>query len=283
MNTHRLHPVISLFIIILLATESRAGCIDSIHLTVQPVQCYGLRNGEIEVDTVFGGVRPFYFSSDGQSFSTRPVFESLWAGQYVIIVRDATGCIWQTPVYVPEPEELTVKLTASDTLIDAGAQVELKAQTAPDNIALKQVDWRPSSLFNTQNELTQLVQLFETTTIAIEIRDKSDCVARDQVTVNVEHATVYFPNIFRPGSNQNAYFTVYAGEGVARVLSLTVYSRGGGMVFERTDFEPNDPIKGWNGRWRGKYVQPGVYPWLAVVEFLDGTQQQFHGSVTLME
>lgn len=262
-------------------TDASGACVDSVRLSIQPVQCFGLRNGLIRIDTVFGGIRPFYFSIDGQTFSTRPEFESLWAGDYLIYVRDASGCLWETSAYVPEPEELKVNLTASDTVIESGMSVDLRAEPAPDTIPLKLIDWRPPALFTYQNDLMQEVRPTETTTISVEITDYNNCVAHDQVTIHVEKTSVYFPNIFKPGSNQDAYFTAYGGEGVARIVQLQVYSRAGGLVFERKDFLPNDPLKGWNGRWRGKTVQPGVYPWLAIVEYLDGKKVRIQGGVTV--
>jgi hypothetical protein len=61
-----------------------------------------------------------------------------------------------------------------------------------------------------------------------------------------------------------------------------VYSRNGSLVFERENFPPNDPLKGWNGRCRGKVVQSGVYPFLAVLEYRDGQKKSFQGSITVI-
>jgi hypothetical protein len=134
----------------------------------------------------------------------------------------------------------------------------------------------------TQDTLAQTVSISETTTFAIEIQTPGGCIARDQVTVIVKKANVFIPNVIKPGSNQDAYFTVFAGEGVTRIVTMQVFSRGGGLVFERHDFQPNDPLRGWNGRWQNKYVQPGVYPWQVVVEYLDGRQESFRGDVTVV-
>ena len=59
------------------AKPAQASCIDSVRLNIRSVQCFGLRNGAIVIDSVYGGEKPFYFSIDGLSFSTRPVFEDL--------------------------------------------------------------------------------------------------------------------------------------------------------------------------------------------------------------
>ncbi|MEO6040163.1 MAG: hypothetical protein ABIQ93_17245 [Saprospiraceae bacterium] len=255
---------------------------DSLGLTVQPVQCNGLRNGLIQIDTVYGGMPPYYFSLDGQSFSTRPSFDHLWPGHYQLWVKDALGCAKQWPVIVTEPELLQVYLHASDTSVVAGVPFMLQAEIAPQYAELQHIEWRPPNLFSHFDTLTQKLFLSETTTFAIEIENESGCIARDQLTVEVEKTNLYFPNVIRPGSNQDAFFTVYAGEGVARIVVLQVYNRAGGLLFERSGFAPNDPLTGWNGRADGKVVQVGVYPWRAVVQYLDGHLQQFQGSVTVV-
>lgn len=259
-----------------------AICVDSIQLTVQSVQCYGLRNGLISVDTVFGGEKPFYYSIDGQTFSTRPEFDRLWAGNYTIYVRDASNCMRTWQVEVTEPEELVVEMTADATSIEAGQAVRLRADVWPDTADIQLIDWRPPFLFDAPNDLEQTAYPKVTTTFAVEIVDKNECVARDQVTVEVTRSSVYFPNIINPTSNSDDYFTVFSGESVAQVVILQVYARTGEMVFQRQNFQPNDPVKGWNGRLKGRRVQAGAYVWVAVVEYLDGTQRQFSGAVTVV-
>lgn len=258
------------------------ACVDSVRLDISSVKCYGLRNGIILVDTVFGGEPPYFYSIEGQSFSTNPMFDRLWPGVYTVYVRDASGCIKQWQATVPEPEELTVKLFADVDTIVAGEPVQLRVVVSPPDVLIEAMEWRPPNLFQSQNSLLQTVKISETTTFAIEVRTDQECIARDQLTVYVEKTNVYFPNVIKPGSNQDAYFTMFAGEGVARIVSMFIYSRGGGIVFERNDFPPNDPLKGWNGRWGNKPAQPGVYPWVTVIEFLDGTRKQFLGTVTVV-
>ena len=109
-----------LFLLIFVSYWGRADCVDTVLLNITPVQCFGLRNGVIEVTEVIGKNPPYYFSVDGQSFSTRPIFDLLWAGDYVLYVRDATGCVKEFPALVTEPEELRVDLDVNDTSIVAG-------------------------------------------------------------------------------------------------------------------------------------------------------------------
>ncbi|HRI60069.1 MAG TPA: gliding motility-associated C-terminal domain-containing protein, partial [Saprospiraceae bacterium] len=273
----RLFPAALLFV--WFQRSAVAGCVDSVRLEIKSVQCFGLRNGVVHVDTVFGGEKPFFYSIDGQSYSTNPTFDHLWPGDYILYVRDASNCVRQWPVRVSEPEELLVHLFSGKDVTAAGESFELKAVVTPEGISLQAIEWRPPDLFQRQDTLVQSVQISETTTFAVEVQTKDGCIARDQATVEVEKTNLYFPNVIKPGSNQDAYFTLFAGTGIARIVKMQVYSRGGGLVFERQDFAPNDPVKGWNGRWQGKYVQPGVYPWSTVVEYQDGKQEMFRGTV----
>ena len=255
---------------------------DSIRFKVQPVQCFGLRNGEIKIIEVFWGQSPYYFSLDGQTYSTRPVFDLLWAGEYTVHVRDSTGHEQTYPVLVPEPAELLVNLSVDDSLIVAGEWFHIKASVYPPGTALTSVEWRPPDLITIPGQLTQLVRITDSTDFSIEIQNKNGCIARDNILVPVEKTNLYFPNTFDPSSNQNNYFTVFSGDGVARVQLLQIYNRTGQLVFEKRDFYPNDPLAGWNGKWRGRTAQAGAYVWVAQIEYLNGTKQQYSGSVTLI-
>lgn len=261
---------------------AKASGVDSVRTIVTPVQCYGLRNGKIHVDTVFGGEKPFYYSLDGQTFTTNPTFDHLWAGEYTLYVRDASDTTRDWPITVKEPTELQVKLQVSKTTVLAGEPLNIRAIANVEPEFLQQIEWRPPGLFERQDTLRHSITISEPTWFAVIVRDYNNCTASDHLMVEVENTNLYFPNVIKPGSASDAYFTVFAGEGVQRIVSLQVFSRGGSLVFERRDFQPNAPLQGWGGRWDGQTVQAGVYPYLAVIEFLDGKQVRYEGTVTVV-
>lgn len=274
--------ILTLILPLFVTSWGRASCVDTVLLNVKPVQCFGLRNGVIEVTEVHGYYPPYYFSLDGQTFSTRPVFDLLWAGEYLLHVRDSTGCVKVFPVMVPEPEELKVDLDVNDNSIKAGEEFQIKATVYPPTTQLTAILWRPPSLFPNQNQLVQTVSVAEDTDFAIEIRNANGCIARDNLSVTVEQINLYVPNAFSPGSNQNNYFTLFSGEGIKRVVYLQVYGRSGHLIFENRNFQPNDPLMGWNGKWRNRLAPPGYYVWMAEVEYLDGSRERLKGGVALV-
>jgi len=109
-------------------------------------------------------------------------------------------------------------------------------------------------------------------------------MASSNVMVTFEDCReVYFPNVFSPNNDGlNDVFLPFDGGDVGQVVSLKIFDRWGGLVFESNDFLPNDFTAGWDGQAHGKAANQGVYAWVAEVVFRDGFEQQLSGGVTLL-
>jgi CHU_C Type IX secretion signal domain len=269
------------YLLLFLNAETLA-CVDSFHIKVTPVQCHGLRNGLIRITQVFGGQSPYLYSLDGLSFSTNPVFDRLKSGDYQVFVKDQNGCVSALPASLLEPEPLIVKIVLQDSIVNVGDYVLLKAEIAPSDARLGVLDWRPDGLFQNDDSLFQSIRVRQDTTIIVEVNDKNHCVSRDLRRIYVEDALVYAPNVFNPRSDQNAWFTLFAGEGISRINSLQIYNRYGEQMFHRSNLYPNDPLSGWNGRDNGKFVQSGVYFWAAELFCFDGRIVKKTGAVAVV-
>jgi len=53
------------------------------------------------------------------------------------------------------------------------------------------------------------------------------------------------------------------------------------LFLEATDLLINDTSKGWDGRFKGQNMNPGVYIWTAKVAFIDGKVIDYSGDVLL--
>ncbi|MCC7504513.1 MAG: hypothetical protein IT259_04390, partial [Saprospiraceae bacterium] len=58
--------------------------------------------------------------------------------------------------------------------------------------------------------------------------------------------------------------------------------RWGELVYEALDFPVNDEQRGWNGQFRGKDAQTGVYVWYVEAEYADGFVESLRGNTTLI-
>ena len=114
--------------------------------------------------------------------------------------------------------------------------------------------------------------------------DENGCIAEDEIVIQVlKNRDVFIPNAFSPnGDGVNDWLTVFGGRQVKEVHQFLVYSRWGEVVFEAYNFLPNDLSEGWNGRFKGDPMNPGVLVYWAEVEFIDGFRLFLKGDVTLM-
>jgi hypothetical protein len=261
-----------------------AQCIQDAQITAEPVQCYSFRNGTITIEGVAGGTPPYYYSIDGTTFSTRAFFEFLWPGDYTVTILDSMGCQFLKNVTVEEPPVLEVDLRSNKLQVAIGEPFTLTAMVLPSKATIVQLSWRPPYLFDDETLYTQNMQqgISESTVFAVEVVDDNGCTARDQLEVRVRKSNVFVPNIISVGSNQDAYFTVFADEFVPLVRYLRIFDRNGALMFERSNFPPNDPLLGWNGRHTYHKPQLGVYTWVAEVIDMDGNVDQLQGSLTVI-
>lgn len=82
-----------------------------INPSVLDVACNGESNGKITVSST-GGLAPLLYALDNGGFQSNPVFSGLSPGNYVIKVRDASGCTASRNVTVGNPAILTVSVTS---------------------------------------------------------------------------------------------------------------------------------------------------------------------------
>ncbi|MEO1713345.1 MAG: gliding motility-associated C-terminal domain-containing protein, partial [Bacteroidota bacterium] len=69
---------------------------------------------------------------------------------------------------------------------------------------------------------------------------------------------------------------------IAKVNAFMVFNRWGEAVFNLQEFAPNDPANGWNGQFRGRELDPGVFVYWAEIELINGDTKLYKGDVTLV-
>lgn len=247
--------------------------------------CFGENNGTLTVQSVQGGAKPYTVDLDGSSLLTTDSFPvtigQLAAGDYLLEIADANGCVTADSVNLPAPPQLTVNL-GPDITVSFGDSTILDAQLNMTEIDT--FNWSPTYFLRTPDSLITILKPSNSQIYSITVLDTMGCIARDEIFVTVikEHR-IYLPNIIRPASNEfNDIFTVYTGAEVSRVRTMQIYDRWGELLFENQNFVPNDPQFGWRGNARGKQVNPGVYVYVVEVEFFDGSTEVISGDVTVV-
>ena len=242
----------------------------------------GDNGGQLRIDTVTGGTPPFEYSLDGVVFGNSPVFSSLFAGSYSLIVRDSFGCETERIQNIAPAPVLTVD-AGRDVTINLGDTILLSAITSADAPVFTWITSDSSQLqFNGQSIN---VSPQRTTTYVLQVVDSlSLCNERDIINVKVERVRrVYIPTAFSPnGDGTNDWFFIHGDRALVNIPVMRVFSRTGSMVFEGKDIMPNNNMMGWDGRFRGEELNPGIFVYYAEITFADGATEVFTGDVLLM-
>ncbi|MBK6932620.1 MAG: gliding motility-associated C-terminal domain-containing protein [Saprospirales bacterium] len=247
---------------------------------VQP-DCHRPR-GSLSFGAIGGGVPPFRYSIDGgQAFQNTPHFSNLAPGAYDLVVSDAYGCTSAAAVDIYPPFFPTVELFVAD-ILDLGDSILLTPVLDIPYSQVAEWQWSPADGLSCTDCPNPWARPMRPTTYRLQITDGNGCTAEDDVLVRVNRRRqLYAPNIISPNDDgENDRFLIY-GRGVTEIEVLRIFDRWGNQLFLKEHFQPNDPSKGWDGRFRGDPMNPGVYVWQAVIRFVDGAAEVYSGDVTI--
>ncbi|MEO1624042.1 MAG: gliding motility-associated C-terminal domain-containing protein, partial [Bacteroidota bacterium] len=193
----------------------------------------------------------------------------------------ATSCLGRSvqtevTVYVSDPPEV-VYITESGT-VETGDSVQLVIQTNDPNAAYT---WSVQGETICDSCNTLRVKPLQTTTYQVDIENEYGCKVADEVTLRVNNSCAYtalkVPNIISPnGDGYNDRFNI-TYEGIVDVSILRIYNRWGQLVYET-----NDITKQWDGTFRGKTLNPGVYVYYLEGTCLDNEAFTLIGNITVL-
>ena len=238
--------------------------------------------GAVDLGAVTGGSEPFQYSKDGgQNFQAQPFFNNLAPGNYALVVRDANGCTAEASVELEPPFLPTVSLPEIVSM-ELGEVISLEPVLNQPAVNIATWQWSPADGLSCADCQNPSASPFRYAIYTLTITDLNGCEAQARVQINVDRRRyLYAPNIFSPdGDGVNDVFTIYA-RGVTEIRSLQVFDRWGAEIFLVEHLQPNDELRGWNGMFRGKELNPAVFVWQAVVEFVDGEVEVYSGDVTV--
>ncbi len=244
--------------------------------------CDGPSSGFAEVLQSEGGIGPYTFAVNNNSFTSDQIFESLTEGNYEIQMMDANGCITSVMETLLAPAIPKINLGA-DTSINLGQTYTF--DPAFNNVNLESIIWTPSDDFDCQECLNPSFFPLNSGAYTLIVISEDDCVDTSTVQITVEKfRQFYAPTGFSPNFDGfNDYFTLYGGTEVDVIQKLTVFNRWGAVVFETKDVPSSIDTNGWDGTFNGKSVNPDVYVWIAEIKFIDGEVISYSGDVTVVK
>ena len=232
-----------------------------------------------------GGIPPYQYSwqlSDGNVYeSVHPQVNPQHSVNYTVTITDAIGCtdVASGNIIVREgtfPEPLQAWCDLYEVI--AYHETSLFATDYGDGYTYQ---WTPSQNMTTPNLPSTIVTPDTTTTYTVIVTDTFGCTRTDTVTITVTPVTcstpfVFIPNSFTPnGDGMND--VLYVRSDILDECYFVIYSRWGEKIFET-----HDQINGWDGTFKKKDCQTGVYDYYFKGKCKDGDELELKGNVTLI-
>ena len=174
---------------------------------------------------------------------------------------------------------LAFSVFPKDTTIIYGQEVKIRSDIDSSPLTIK---WSPNEGVVCDTCLTTTIAPKNGGFYTIEITDENGCISTTQIIIRVEKE-VYSPTAFSPNQDGiNDYFTLFGNPSVARILDLKIFGRWGQLVFEGYELQLNDLSKGWDGTFKGQDMRPGVYIYLAHIQYSNDIIECVKGDITLI-
>lgn len=221
-------------------------------------------------------------SSLNNATSSEPVATPDSTTTYTVVGTDDVGCFKDTG-YIsirvnPQP---TVE-AGLDKTINVGQTIDLIPDISPD---VTQVIWSPTTGLFRNFYPGVTVKPTENTEYTVEVKNRGGCAARDRVTVFVicNGANIFIPNTFSPNGDGTNDVFYPRGTGVFKIKSLRLYTRWGELIFEKSNFDANNPSYGWDGTNKGMQLTPDVFIYTLEVVCDNGSVLTHRGNIALIK
>lgn len=258
--------------------------LDKVKATVELLSaaCFDQKIGAITID-VLEGLAPFEYSINGQDFSNDNYFDKLGSGNYVATIKDSYGCKEQVTFEISSSANFDIQ-EMSDVTIEYGQSIELKpdiSQTGP--VSFK---WNTINVAKTNCDTCKIIEILPSQSgyIWLNVKDEQGCGKLLKFNVRIiKDYHVYVPTGFSPNADGvNDFLSIFAKDNII-VQDFVVFDQWGELIYQNNDPEINNDSKGWDGTFKGKPLNTGVFVWMLKAKFPDGTSEILSGETTLLK
>ena len=201
---------------------------------------------------------------------------------YQVVGYDAYHCFTDTAhILVNVGPKPTVEIGAD---VNASTGTVMTFHPVTSNGPIVSYTWTPATGLSCSDCATPTTTLANNIEYTVTVRNAYGCVATDHMRVRTfcKDGQVFIPNAFTPDGDGLNDILMVRGAGIS-VKSFRIFNRWGELVFEKTNFNPNDPKYGWDGKVRGVPATPDVFVYTAEVLCDNNTQYIYKGNITILK
>ncbi|MEY4903911.1 MAG: hypothetical protein RLZZ292_1726 [Bacteroidota bacterium] len=255
--------------------------------------CYGYQTA-VKILNASGGngtnASIYTFSLDDGVTTVVGDSVSAYAGEHLIRVYDFTGeCFSEQKIEINEPAPLQVSLGV-DISVPLGESVQLvPIITSVIPLDTTSFKWDISTYLTCSDCRNPYTAPTDPITYTFTVKDLNGCIGKDDIFVDSDkNRNVYIPNAFSANDDgTNDAFQIFTGTGVKSINYARVFDRWGNMMVDVNLSALPSPIppgdqRIWDGRYKGKKANQGVYVYVFEVEFVDGIKLIYRGDFALL-
>jgi gliding motility-associated-like protein len=203
------------------------------------------------------------------------------SGKYVTNIKRTGLCDSVVTSTIKIENTFTLSVSPIEVNIEKGEKTEIKVSVNPSGNYT--YNWTPKDFLTCSNCANALAEPPSTTRYTISVAQVgSRCFKRIDSKVNVISG-VFVPTAFTPnGDSVNDIFYIIGSKSVRQIKEMMIYDRWGELIFRDINFLTGDPSHGWDGVYRGKYLNSDIFTYTIIAEMKNGELSDFLGAFTLL-
>lgn len=207
-------------------------------------------------------------------FSPNPMASPTGTTVYTVTGSDGI-CFQDVQQVTVIVNELPTAEAGENVIIVAGEMVTLNGQGSGNTYT-----WSPSNGLSCADCPNPQATPLQTTTYVLTVINEFGCQQSDSVIIRVgcNDDVVFIPNAFSPNEDGLNELFYVRSNGIREVEYIRVFDRWGKLLFET-----NSLANGWDGKFNGKPVNPGVYVYTLKATCSNGQPILMQGNVTVVK
>lgn len=186
-------------------------------------------------------------------------------------VTNQLGCVGKDSMTIEILNPIHIDVQPSSATINYGDSIQLLASGATNYV------WTPDIWLDNSFIANPIAQPLENIVYTVKGSNSEGCKDSAQVKITLEYPyDIFIPNAFSPNSDGiNDIFQII-GTGKWKLHDFNIYNRYGFLVFKTIDRK-----EGWDGTYKGKLADQGVYFYYIKIKLPNGELKEFKGDLTL--
>lgn len=212
---------------------------------------------------------------------SNPVSTPIATTSYQATVSDLGRCFSRTATATIEVNPFPVVDMGPDLVLPYNQPFVISPFYGPD---ITDYRWQPANMLDCNTCPEPSGRALVSTTFALTATTSKGCSSTHFLKLNIDcdNKNLLMPTAFTPDKNSlnDIYFPLTRG--ISLINRFIIYNRYGQVVFERTNFKPNERSFGWDGTFKGIPQPAGSYIFSVEAQCDLGSNLSNKGTVVLI-